>query len=1182
MLSTDLYELTSINPLMFSRLNLSQDSVHTEILREELSKFSEFFSSVTGGKNLWSIQKTWVKRILTGESFALIAPTGVGKSTLLQVYSLYVASKSKPVIYVVPTKYLANQVLRVLNNLNPGNIQVRDSEAIKSSETSSEKRVDVITHTFLHRNKKLFENIRYYLAVIDDFDALLKSSSLMNTILSLVGISEESIKIAQKLVLAKKELLYYKYSGNLEKTNEILKNISELELSLGKTVNYVSVGQVLIASATGRGKGERVKALRELLGFEVGSITDYLRNIVEVVENLENTRLDELIKKLHRGTLIFVSKDLGAEKAKEIVQNLTESGVRALVAGSRRAIDKLRENKVDVLVGVSSYYGILTRGLDEPLTIYNTVFYGIPKFKLDLDSTLLNPLTLIKLIKELPTYGYVQQEEDKQLMNKVSSLRPGALKVLTQGLRGVIQLEGFLKDLSVEVIKARDRLREVINELLSRNSGKLVLSSFIIKESSKGKIIVLIPDVMTYLQASGRSSRLYSGHMTLGLSILLYEDEDLLKIFQRKLRYLLPSYTPVRLNEINLTDVINEQRLSRSGSTGDFILDKIKSVLIIVESPTKARTIAKMFGTPGKRFIGNYMSYETVIAYDDKVFLATVAPSMGHVLDLVNDEGIHGISFTNSIVTPVYMTIKRCASCGYQFTEEHQTCPRCGSLRLRDSKKVLEALKKIAREVDEVYIATDPDDEGEKIAYDLHVVLSSVNSRIYRIEFHEITKQAILKALNNPRKIDLLKVSAQIVRRVDDRLVGFELSKMLQEDLGKKWLGGGRVQTPVLRWVVERFVEYEKNKGYLLRTYLPNGLKIDYFLEDREEAVRLQDEISKFGVVIQVLETFEKDVNPPPPYTTDTLLTDSLRELRIPPTQAMKIAQDLFESGYITYHRTDSTHVSNLGIDIAREYVERAGIQELFVPRSWGAEGTHECIRPTKPIDSFEEEEFFTNNLTYLHKRMYQLVFKRFIASQLKLSRVLYGKIKVYLSNKQVELEIPLKILKEGFTKIYQLRTYEDLTNIENIRYLPIKVELFRASRTPLLTPADVIKMMKEYRIGRPSTYAKAVENNLRHGYIILSKKKQYLIPTKTGIEVLKYIQERCDILTNVGFTRYLESLVEGVKSGKVSLGTALTYLLSDVIVLKVAREAFKTSVEYAESPHPSGLGVLPSLGSTS
>lgn len=1164
MLSNVVPELTLIRSSMFSRLNSGRDSIHIELLREELSRFTEFFSNATGGKVLWSIQRTWAKRILSGESFALIAPTGVGKSTLLQIYSLYTASKSRPVIYVVPTKYLADQVLRTLNNFNAGGIQVRDSGTIKSGEVLPEKRVDVITHAFLHRNKKLFENCRYYLAVIDDFDALLKSSSLMNTMLNLVGISEDSIKIVQKLVLARRELLYYKYSGNPEKINEVLKNIDELELSLGRSIDYMNVGQVLIASATGRGKGERVKVLRELLGFEVGSITDYLRNIVEVVEPISNVRVEELIKKLHRGTLLFVSKDMGTEKAREIAQRLVDSGVKTLVAGSRRAIDKLRDGRVDVLVGVSSYYGILTRGLDEPLHVYNTIFYGIPKFRLDLDSTLLNPLTLIKLIKELPDYGYVQREEDKQLINRVSSLRPGALKVLTQGLRGSLQLEGFLRDLSVEVLRARDRLREAIDEALSRNSGKIVLSSFVIRESDGGKTVVLIPDVMTYLQASGRSSRLYGGHMTLGLSVILYEDEDLLRIFQRKLRYVLPSYAPTRLSEVNLPEVIEKQRLSRSSSSGGFILDKIKSVLIIVESPTKARTIAKMFGTPGKRLIGNYVAYETVIAYDGEIFLATIAPSMGHVLDLANDDGLHGVSLSGSSVTPLYTTIKRCASCGYQFTEELQTCPRCGSLRLRDSRKVLDALKKIAREVDEVYVATDPDDEGEKIAYDLYVVLSPVNSRIYRIEFHEVTKHAVLRALNNPRDIDLLKVSAQIVRRVDDRLVGFELSKTLQEDLGKRWLGGGRVQTPVLRWIVERFLEHEKNKGYLLRTHLPNKLRIDYFLESREEAEKLHEEISRSGIVVHVLETFEKEVSPPPPYTTDTLLTDVVRELRLPPTHAMKLAQDLFESGYITYHRTDSTHVSSLGIDIAREYVERSGISELFTPRTWGAEGTHECIRPTKPTDTIEEDDAFMSNLTHLHKRVYQMIFRRFLASQLRPSRVLYGKIRAYLGDKQVELEVPLKILREGFTKVYPIRAYGDLAG--TVRYIPAKVEVINASRTPLPTSADIVRLMKEHRIGRPSTYAKAIENNLRHGYVILSKKKQYLIPTKTGVEVLRYIQERFNALTDVEFTRHLESLVERVKSGRISLNTALTYLLSDVIALRAAQEVLKNRLEYNEA----------------
>ncbi|MEM1786776.1 MAG: DNA topoisomerase, partial [Zestosphaera sp.] len=352
-------------------------------------------------------------------------------------------------------------------------------------------------------------------------------------------------------------------------------------------------------------------------------------------------------------------------------------------------------------------------------------------------------------------------------------------------------------------------------------------------------------------------------------------------------------------------------------------------------------------------------------------------------------------------------------------------------------------------------------------------------------------------------------------------------------------------------------------RGYLLRTYLPNNLKIDYFLDNREEAVKLHEEVSRSGVVIHVIETYEREVSPPPPYTTDTLLADATRELRLPPTHAMRVAQDLFESGYITYHRTDSTHVSSLGISIAREYVEKSGVLELFTPRAWGAEGTHECIRPTKPVDIIEEEDVLVSNLTYLHKRVYQMIFRRFIASQLKPSTMLYGKVRVYLGDKQVELEVPLKILKEGFTKIYPVRTYDDLAGI--VRYIPTKIEVISASRIPLPTSADIIKMMKEHRIGRPSTYAKAIENNLRHGYLILSKKRQYLIPTKTGIEVLKYIQERFNILTNVEFTRHLESLVEGVKSGRIPLSTALTYLLTDVVVLRTVQETFKTGVEYGE-----------------
>lgn len=1128
-----------------------RDIIHAELLKEELSRFSEFFTTVTGGKTLWSVQKMWVKRVLAGESFALIAPTGVGKSTLLQVYSLYVASRGKPVLYVVPTKYLAEQTLRVLREFKVDGVQVNDSEVIKSGGALPEARVDVLTHAFLHRRKLYFGGSRYGLVVVDDFDALLKSSSLMNTILNLIGVSEESIKLAQKLVQAKREMMYYRYVGNAEKTRELLNTISELELSLSKNLNYVGMGQVLIASATGRGRSERVKILRELLGFEVGSITDYLRNMIEVMEPADSVRIEELVGRLHRGTLLFVSKDLGADKAKELAARLSSAGVKAAVAGSRRALDKLRDGRVDVLVGVSTYYGILTRGLDEPLHVYNTVFYGIPKFDVDLDSSLLNPLSLVRVVRELPAHGYVLSEEDKQLINKISSLRPGALKVLSQGLRGVLELEGFLKELSLEVLKVKERVVNQVSELLDRGGGKLSLSFCVVKRI-KGRPTALLPDVMTYLQASGRCSRLYGGHMTLGLSILLYEDEDLLKIFQRKLHYLLPSYLPARLSDLDLERVVSDQVRSRLGGVGDSVLDRIKSVLIVIESPTKARTIARMFGTPGKRFTGNYVVYETVIAYDDKVYLATVAPSTGHVLDLVTDEGVHGVVLEGSAVSPVYTTIKRCASCGHQFTEESQTCPRCGSVRIRDSRKVLEVLKKIAREVDEVYIATDPDDEGEKIAYDLHTILKTVNSRVKRIEFHEVTRQALIRALSSPREVDPLRVSAQIVRRIDDRLIGFELSKILQGGLSKHWLGGGRVQTPVLRWVVERYLEHEASKGFLVKVRLPNGLNVSYFTSNREEALRLVRRVEEDGVVLEVLTTYEKEVNPLPPYTTDTMLADMVRELRVPPTTAMRIAQELFESGYITYHRTDNTHVSGAGVEVAREYAERAGLADLLTPRSWGGEGTHECIRPTKPIESLDEAEYlYTSNLTYLHKKAYQLVFQRFIASQLRPAKILYARLNAILGDNSVTVEVPVKIVSEGFTRVAPVRAYEDLARAVRHTLRPVKADVIKTSRVLLLTAAEVIKMMRERGIGRPSTYAKAVENNVRHGYVILSKKRQFLIPTKTGFEVLKFIQDRYELLTSVEFTRGLEVLVGSVKSGRISLETALTYLLSEVIALK-------------------------------
>ncbi len=1127
------------------------------LLEDELKEFSEFFKRVLG-KSLWSIQLAWARRMLSGESFALIAPTGVGKTTLLQTYALFCAVRGGRILYIVPTRELMKQVCMRLNEVCERcgiKVVITNSQNFRSATSSLINRIDVLTHAFLFRNKALFESVKYDLIIVDDFDALLKSSSLIDLLLNTLGVGREAIETARKIVSLKAELFFHKYAGNEGKVSEILAKLYEEEARLASAVNFKNVGQLLIASATGRARGSRVKVLRELLGFEVGSITDYLRRIVEVITPYSDEKLAGILKKLRGGTLIFVSRDLGLKYARELVKYLTEKGFNASLANSRKAVDKLRSGDVNILVGVATYYGILTRGLDEPLRIYNAVFVGIPKFEFDIKTLLENPRSLTKLICEAAKRGYEVSELEHELVRRITRLSPGKVKVLQAGIKGFVELNSYLGELAEKIRSVIPRIKNFIINYV-RAHGKFVTDQYVIRKKGS-RLVVQIPDVMTYIQASGRCSRLLKGRMTLGLSIIMYIDDDILNIFKRKIRNYVISFNPRELNEVDFNAVVKEQVRSRTAVEGGVDVNKIRSALIVVESPTKARTISRMFGRPGKRYLGDYVAYETVIAVNDVVYVATIAPTLGHVLDLTVSGGLHGIRKGAHGLTPMYTTIKRCADCGYQTTEEIDRCPRCGSIRVRDSSKVIHALRKLARESDVVFLATDPDDEGEKISYDVYLVLRPYVSSFRRVEFHEVTRHGFLKALLNPRRIDLRRVDAQIVRRVDDRLVGFELSSVLKDRLGRHWLGGGRVQTPVLEWVVSRYRRYVRGRGYLVIAVLPGGLKVRYFTKDGDVAERVARELRSGGVLVKVVGEFVKEQNPPPPYTTDTLLFDGIRKLRLSPGKVMRVAQSLFELGLITYHRTDSTHVSAAGIEIAGEYLREAGLEKLFKPRTWGGEGTHECIRPTKPVESVDDADpsglALAGNLTWYHKRLYELIFRRFVASQMTPAKVKVKVLKAVLNGDiELTIEVPVKIVSEGFTRVLKPRIYSYYSGIRSETTLTAEVKVVRASDTALYTASDIIKLMKEKRIGRPSTYAKAVENNVRHGYIVTSKKRLYLIPTKLGVNVADLIMAHYPELANERATRELEALLEFVRTGKLDRRTALVLLLSDVVRIRV------------------------------
>ncbi|MEM4866407.1 MAG: reverse gyrase [Sulfolobales archaeon] len=1116
-----------------------------DVIDELLLEFSNFFERTTGYPP-WAMQRSWARRMLAGESFALIAPTGVGKSTLLQVYGLYRASSGETVLYVVPTRSLVEQVVGRVAKLGS-----RMGVKVRSDLSPLTAGIHVVTHMLLFRKREALESASISTVIVDDFDAILKNSSLLDSILFALGFVAEDVNTARNLIKLKQSAYALKHA-NTDRYKEVVKSIEKLEASLLNSINSRRVGQLLIASATGRGRKERIKVLRELLGFEIGSIVDYLRNVREFSAQIDTIDVVKLVKILGRGTLVFVSKDLGRNYVKRLVEELEKDGVRASIAHTSKAIERLRKGDVDVLIGVATYYGVLTRGIDEPTIIKSSVFIGTPKFTVPLDMYLSKTSNVIVSFRALASlynsfiHDYVQLTKTYEALSR---LRPSVLKVIDLCLMGLLQPSSpRIEELIARALEMREYVLKAIKRGVS-SVGWLNLGNALARPLENGGIVVEIPDIYTYIQASGRTSRLLNGRMTLGVSVLLYENRHIYEIFLKRLKALFESNFR-DLDHAELLEALHEATRSRlTSSSSSSVVSRIIPTLLIVESPTKARTIAKMFGGGGKRYVSGLVAYEAVIPVGQTYFVTTIVPSLGHLFDLAVDVGIYGVRISkDGSVDPVYTSLKRCRDCGHQFTDEVDRCPRCSSLRIYDSMRTVNVMRKLAKESSLVVIATDADEEGEKIAYDIYVALKPYNENIKRAEFHEITRYGIISGMSSLRDIDVRLVKSQVFRRVDDRLVGFGLSSVIKEYLGSPNAGGGRVQTPVLSWVVKRYEEHRRNKAFVLYVELPfEGVTLKLFVDSDKEAERLSAELSNGIELVPIAEEVET-LHPKPPYTTDTALEELSKHLRVPPGEVMKILQELYEDGFITYHRTSSTRVSNHGIEIARSYLASIDLQHLLHPRSWGSEGAHEAIRPTRPVEDIETESIQLGiPLTRKHYEAYRTIFKRFIASQMSSSKILYRYYSFRSSGKELAVvKLPVKVIEEGFTRVLPIKLAE-LPN-EVLILKPKSVRSYRGSKVGLMTSAEAIRKMREEGIGRPSTYAKAIENNRRHGYVVISKYKQNLIPTKRGTAVLRLVERVCPQLISPLYTARLMRLAEMVDN-------AIPYDLAILLPLSVLAE---------------------------
>ncbi len=571
-------------------------------------------------------------------------------------------------------------------------------------------------------------------------------------------------------------------------------------------------------------------------------------------------------------------------------------------------------------------------------------------------------------------------------------------------------------------------------------------------------------------------------------------------------------------------------------------IEHIEPVLLIVESPTKARTISGLFSRVSSQKVGPLTAQWTLMGNK----LMQVVATQGHVMDLSLEGGFHGVLKRKDSFVPRYGFIKRCRRCSSQVVSK-DVCNYCGSSDLSSKKETMDVLRELAEGCGSVILATDPDSEGEKIAFDVMAYISPVTESIVRSEFHEVTRRGLDEALRSPRSVLPSFVQSQILRRVEDRWLGFELSRRLWDKFGNRRLSAGRAQSPILGWVVDRFRESRQKKNYIV-VELESGLSVWLDVTGREDRRDLAKSIKEATADLKVLAEETIEVRPRPPYTTDSLLADSYSFLHIGPGSAMRLAQDLFETGLTTYHRTDSTRISSYGIGTAKDYIESRFPGE-FRARSWGEQGAHEAIRTTRSLDAETLSEAvrkgelkLSKSFTGYHEGLYGMIFRRFIASQMESAMVKTQRFEVRVLDFKVEQQRRVEVMKKGFTSIVPLRLDARVTSGQqkvkstSLKTLP-KVRLF--------TVGELVSEMKRKGIGRPSTYAKLADTIMRRRYAFEVHGR--IIATNLGMQVSDYLRTNFGKYVSDETTRMLGDKMQQVEDGKENYQKMLSDLYEEV-----------------------------------
>ena len=529
--------------------------------------------------------------------------------------------------------------------------------------------------------------------------------------------------------------------------------------------------------------------------------------------------------------------------------------------------------------------------------------------------------------------------------------------------------------------------------------------------------------------------------------------------------------------------------------------------LVIVESPSKAKTIKKYLG---KDF--------------------EVIASQGHIIDLPASK--MGVDLDND------------------FKPEYKT--------MKGKAKIIKEIKDMAKNADVIYLATDPDREGEAIAWHLKNLLNINDDEKCRIEFNEITKNAVKKAVEKPRKINQDLVDAQQARRILDRIVGYKLSPLLWKKV-KKGTSAGRVQSVALKLIVDKEREirsFTPEDYYLMYAKLQRAddIVLAKFYGDINGKIELKDKKQVDSIIKKIdnkeykiidIKKSERRKNPPFPFTTSSMQQEASRKLGFGVKKTMMVAQRLYEAGYITYMRTDSIRLSDDARKMAKEYINKTFGSKYYLEREFKAKGNaqdaHEAIRPTH-LDA-------TITMGKDEEKLYNLILNRFLASQMAIA--IYDTTKIRVNVQDYIFHINGSVIKfDGFMKLYiegkddKVKTKEEAEDDDDeIKVLPefkigeiLKQKELKADKKTTEPPAryteaSLVKIMEEKGVGRPSTYAPTISTIEERYYI--EKEGRYLKPTQLGEIVNKLLEDNFKDIVDVKFTAGMENKLDDIADSK-------------------------------------------------